>query len=549
MADEISTPAAKADETPSPAAETLPLEEAASVEANPRRAAVLFELAKGAILSNREENEKADAARLASVEDAGATAPLQPYTPQLREADKIVAWLDEAIALGSIDAAAFLGEMLLDGHDLGLDVEKGMVTLRGAAAKGHAEARRKLALVLMALMRGADDKVIARTKAEAKAAKEAATATATATAAFTADAADSSESSAASATSSSMDEEDEADFGGACKEGQRAVGTSLALGPKFGPIAQEAFVWLCEQAQAGDATAMFYISECFRCGWMIEASAKTAETWLQRAVDAGNAPALVAMGTTLYHGIGRRGLGADKERAVLYFRMAADKGHVDAQVNLAIILLEDLEFGAMHDAKEPVVQSTSDAPSPSPCEGSPMKDDGASAPAPAAKKATAADKRKQLTAYKEAAHWLTTATESGSVEAPVILGTMALDDVLEPANVSKADALFLLAARRGSRAGVMCLNKLRNKEQAKAGPSQSSSSSSSSDLGSGFSFGSSSASPVERAAAAAQADTSAAVSKLMAASSDKTKTKRAPMNQGVTAATLAAQLDALEAEL
>lgn len=74
-----------------------------------------------------------------------------------------------------------------------------------------------------------------------------------------------------------------------------------------------------------------------------------AKRWLEKASEQGDASAQNALGI-----IYLRGLGGDKNisKSEYYYRLAANKNHENAQLQLALILLNNNKDGGVKEAKE-----------------------------------------------------------------------------------------------------------------------------------------------------------------------------------------------------
>lgn len=91
---------------------------------------------------------------------------------------------------------------------------------------------------------------------------------------------------------------------------------------------------LTKAAQAGNATAQFYLGSRYQRGHGVERSATQAFTWFKAAADQGLSAAQLNVGRMYADGIGVK---KDEALARKYFEKAASRGDNRASYNLAVM--------------------------------------------------------------------------------------------------------------------------------------------------------------------------------------------------------------------
>lgn len=91
---------------------------------------------------------------------------------------------------------------------------------------------------------------------------------------------------------------------------------------------------LTKAAQAGNATAQFYLGSRYQRGQGVERSATQAFTWFKAAADQGLSAAQLNVGRMYADGIGVK---KDEALARKYFEKAASRGDNRASYNLAVM--------------------------------------------------------------------------------------------------------------------------------------------------------------------------------------------------------------------
>nr|WP_306263713.1 hypothetical protein [Pararhizobium sp. IMCC3301] len=88
------------------------------------------------------------------------------------------------------------------------------------------------------------------------------------------------------------------------------------------------------KAAIGDAVAQFEVGSRYADGFGTPADMQKAVQWYRRAADQGLAPALYRLGSLLEHG---RGITKDKAAAAELYEQAGDKGNTKAMYNLGVL--------------------------------------------------------------------------------------------------------------------------------------------------------------------------------------------------------------------
>jgi len=95
----------------------------------------------------------------------------------------------------------------------------------------------------------------------------------------------------------------------------------------------EAKKWYEEAAVSQSAQAQFYLGNLYRT----TGEYKQVFEWLERSASQEYSPALYLLGQLYYVG---EGVELDKQRASVYFKQAAEKGHLFAQRNIAYDMIK-----------------------------------------------------------------------------------------------------------------------------------------------------------------------------------------------------------------
>lgn len=90
-----------------------------------------------------------------------------------------------------------------------------------------------------------------------------------------------------------------------------------------------------EAAEAGDASAQFFMGAALECGYGTERDAGEAVAWYRKAAEQGHLGAQAFLGYALLAGEGTE---KNAEEAVAWFRKAAGQGNSEAQQNLGLCL-------------------------------------------------------------------------------------------------------------------------------------------------------------------------------------------------------------------
>lgn len=96
----------------------------------------------------------------------------------------------------------------------------------------------------------------------------------------------------------------------------------------------EAFKWFLVAANKGDKSAIKQLIECYKNGFGVERDSAKVIEWYEKLIDAGDKDAVVDLG--YYYGT----VILDYDKALIYYRKAAESGHRVAQYNMGIMYQE-----------------------------------------------------------------------------------------------------------------------------------------------------------------------------------------------------------------
>ena len=92
-----------------------------------------------------------------------------------------------------------------------------------------------------------------------------------------------------------------------------------------------AFTWFCKAASRGDTSAIKQVINCYKNGLGVEKDDQKVVEWYEKLIGAGETSALVDLGHYYETVI------VDYEKALLYYRKAAESGNIVGQYNMGIM--------------------------------------------------------------------------------------------------------------------------------------------------------------------------------------------------------------------
>jgi TPR repeat protein len=92
-----------------------------------------------------------------------------------------------------------------------------------------------------------------------------------------------------------------------------------------------AFTWFCKAASRGDTSAIKQVINCYKNGLGVEKDDQKVVEWYEKLISVGETSALVDLGHYYETVI------VDYEKALLYYRKAAESGNIVGQYNMGIM--------------------------------------------------------------------------------------------------------------------------------------------------------------------------------------------------------------------